>query len=48
MQKPQSATQKIDDLKNKPENRKCFDCREKVLSLKQLTLDICLRELLTQ
>ncbi len=28
--KQSNPTAKIDELKNKPENRKCFDCREKV------------------
>jgi hypothetical protein len=25
-----SNTAKLDELKNRPENRKCFDCHEKV------------------
>ena len=25
-----TPAEKMDDLKNRPENRKCFDCHEKV------------------
>lgn len=28
-----NTANKIDELKNKPENRKCFDCHEKVIYL---------------
>lgn len=28
--KSNSTVPKIDDMRNKPENKKCFDCHEKV------------------